>query len=49
MMPPVSRSQSSSTRSAQVTNNFSGMDRLTPGQIRNVVKIINDEMLGALV
>ncbi|MHC4301329.1 MAG: coiled-coil domain-containing protein [Planctomycetota bacterium] len=29
-------------------NQFNGMDRLTPGQIRNVVRIVNDEMARAL-
>jgi len=49
MMPPVGRSMiTTSSSSAQITNQFNGMDRLTPGQIRNVVKIVNDEMLKAL-
>lgn len=48
MLPPVSRSVSTVNNAPNVTNNFSGMDRLTPGQIRNVVRIVNDEMLRAL-
>ncbi|MHC4617384.1 MAG: coiled-coil domain-containing protein [Planctomycetota bacterium] len=48
MGPPVGRSQATTNNAPQVTNNFSGMDRLTPGQIRNVVKIVNNEMLRAL-
>lgn len=48
MMPPVARSVSTTNNMPQVTNTFNGMDRLTPGQIRNVVKIVNDEMVRAM-
>jgi hypothetical protein len=44
MMPPVARSTQTVNNTPQITNQFNGMDRLTPGQIRNVVKIVTSEM-----